>query len=118
MALRAIFVAVATVGIVLAAATVPLAGVGAATSVAIGALIAIGNLWALKSIVAVLVDAAAGSRATSGLGFFLVPKVIALFGVVWLLLARHLVSAGPLALGYAALPIGVAIGALVCKKGG
>jgi hypothetical protein len=63
-----------------------------------------------------LVASAAGARSSSGLGFFLAPKLLALFGIVWLLLARHVVSAGPLALGYAALPIGVAIGALVCEK--
>jgi hypothetical protein len=74
------------------------------------------NLWALRGIVSVLVQASAGGAA-GGLGFFVVPKLIALFGLVWLLLARGIVSAGPLALGYAALPIGVAIGALVCKKG-
>lgn len=91
---------------------------GGAGSTAAGALIAVANLWALRGIVRVIVANAAGARSSSGLGFFLGPKLVALLGIVWLLLARHVVSAGPLAIGYAALPIGVAIGALVCEKPG
>ena len=112
----AIFASVVASGVVLVGGTFAVAGVWTAGSTAAGAVIAAANLWALRGIVRVLVASAAGARSSSGMGFFLVPKLIALFGVVWLLLARHVVSAGPLALGYAALPIGVAIGALVCEK--
>jgi hypothetical protein len=111
-----IFVSVIASGALLASGAFVFGGVSAGSSTAAGAGIAVANLWALRRIVRVLVASAAGTRSGSGMGFFLVPKLIALFGVVWLLLARHVVSAGPLALGYAALPIGVAIGALVCEK--
>ena len=95
------------------------AGLKPGSSVLAGTAIALVNLWALQSIIAVLVHAAATSRVTApASGFFVVPKVIALLAGVWLLLSRHWVSAGPLALGYAALPIGVAIGTLVCKNRG
>jgi hypothetical protein len=113
---RAVFVSVAVSGGLLYVGVLAVSGVYA-TSVAIGAGIALVNLWALRGIVVVLLSAAAGGRSSGALGFFLVPKQLALFGIVWLLLMRHLVSAGPLALGYAALPIGVAIAALVCKNG-
>ena len=112
----AIFAAVIASGAAMTGGAAAFAGAASAGSVAAGAVIAVANLWALRGIVRVLVASAAGSRSSSGLGFFLGPKLLALFGVVWLLLSRHVVSAGPLALGYAALPIGVAIGALVCEK--
>ena len=112
----AIFASVAATGALVTGGVAAVASTHAAGSTAAGAIIAVANLWALRGIVRVLVASAAGSRSSSGLGFFLGPKLLALFGVVWLLLSRHVVSAGPLALGYAALPIGVAIGALVCEK--
>jgi hypothetical protein len=114
---RAVFVAMGVSGVVLSVGAAVIAGGQAATSVASGAGIALVNLWALRGIVVVLLSAASGGRSSAALGFFLVPKQLALFGLVWLLLMRHVVSAGPLALGYAALPIGVAIAALVCKNG-
>ena len=112
---RAVFGAVAIVGAVLTLATA-LVAPHAAISVGWGAGIAVGNLWALRGIVRVLVDAAAGGRAPPGFMIFLGLKLLALFGFVWLLLSHGVVSAGPFAIGYAALPIGVAIGALVCDK--
>lgn len=112
----AIFASVAASGAVLAGGMFAFGGLSAAGSTAAGAGIAVVNLWALRGIVRVLVAHAAGARSSSGAGFLLGPKLIALLGIVWLLLSRHVVSAGPLALGYAALPIGVAIGALVCEK--
>ncbi len=112
----ALFASVAASGVALALGVWAFGGAKAASSTAAGAAIAVANLWALRGIVNVLVASAAGARSSTGMGFFLVPKLIALFGVVWLLLMRHVVSAGPLALGYASLPIGVAIGALVCEK--
>jgi hypothetical protein len=112
----AIFASVVASGALLTGGAFALAGAHAGSSAAAGAIIAAANLWALRGIIRVLVASAAGARSSSGIGFFLAPKLLALFGLVWLLLSRHVVSAGPLALGYAALPIGVAIGALVCEK--
>jgi hypothetical protein len=113
---RAVFVSVAASGVLLYVIVLVIAGGRAGASVGAGTGIALVNLWALRGIVGVLASAAAGTRSSAGLGFLVAPKLVALFGLVWLLLARHVVSAGPLAIGYAALPIGVAIGALVCKK--
>jgi len=114
---RGLFASIALCGAVLCVVVLAVGGTRAGISTGVGAAIALLNLWALRSILAILVSAAAGTRSSAGYGFFLVPKLIALLGIVWLLLVRHLVSAGPLAIGYGALPIGVAIGALVCKKG-
>jgi hypothetical protein len=114
----ALFASVAASGVALTAGTWAVAGAHSASSTAAGAAIALANLWALRGILNVLVASAAGARSGGGLGFFLGPKLIALLGIVWLLLSRHVVSAGPLAVGYASLPIGVAIGALVCEKPG
>lgn len=112
----AIFASIFASGVVLTGGTWIAAGPRAASGAGAGAAIALANLWALRSIIRILASAAAGTRSGAGMGFFLVPKLVALFGIVWLLLARGVVSAGPLAIGYAALPIGVAIGALVCEK--
>ncbi len=112
----AIFASIVVSGALLTGGAFAVAGRPAGGSAAAGAVIAVANLWALRGIVRVLVANAAGVRSSMGLSFFLGPKLVALFGIVWLLLSRHVVSAGPLALGYAALPIGVAIGALVCEK--
>jgi hypothetical protein len=116
---RALFVSIAVVTLLMTAVTFVVAGPSAASSVVIGGGLALLNLWALRGIISVLaaVVTSQGARPSSAYGFFIVPKVIALLGVTWLLLARHVVTAGPLAIGYMALPIGVAIGALVCKKG-
>ena len=112
---RAVFVSVAAVGAALTLGTLAMKP-SAAHSVAVAVAIALANLWALKGIVAVLVRAAAGGRAPPGFAVVLVLKLLALFAIVWLLLSRGVVSAGGFAIGYCALPIGVAIGALVCDK--
>ena len=113
--MRCWFQCIGVPGAMAAALAFIVAGRHAGLSVSAGVVIALLNFWALRGIVGILSDAAAtGHRG--GLGFFIVPKTLALFGVVWLLLAGHLVTAGPLALGYAALPMGVAIGAMVCNK--
>jgi hypothetical protein len=116
---RAIFASVAAVGTASCAIALGVSGPHAATSIAAGAAIALLDLWSLRGIVRVIVSAASQSgdeKKSAALGVFLGPKLIALLALVWILLSRHLVSAGPFAIGFAALPIGVAIGALVCEK--
>jgi hypothetical protein len=112
---RAVFAATAAVGAVLTAGAFVL-GPRGAPSVAVGATVAVVNLWALRGTVRVLAGAAAGGRAPAGFSLLLGLKLLGLLALVWVLLSWGLVSAGPFALGYAALPIGVAIGALVCEK--
>jgi hypothetical protein len=112
---RAVFAAVSLCGAGLAAGAFVLRA-RAAPSVAIGAALAVANLWALRGTVRVLTTAAAGGRAPPGFAIYLSLKLLGLFGLVWLLLLRHAATAGGLAVGYAALPLGVAIGALLCEK--
>ena len=114
---RVIFAAIVASGVALSLGALALSGARPASSVAAGACIAVVNLWALRTIVRALVEDAAGTRASARSGFLLVPKMLGLVAVVAFLLARNLVSLGPFVVGYSALPIGVAIGALVCKKG-
>ena len=112
---RAVFAAVPLSGAALALGAF-LFRANTAPSVAVGAGLAVGNLWALRGTVHVLATAATSGRAPPGSTIYLSLKLVALFGFVWLLLSRHLVGAGGLAVGYCALPLGVAIGAIVCEK--
>ena len=113
---RAVFAAVALVGAAVAAATFALSGTRTGASVAVGAGIAVANLWALRGTVRVLAGAAAGGRVPPGYAVLLSFKLLGLFGLLLLLLSRGVVSGGGFAIGYSALPIGVAIGALLCEK--
>lgn len=112
---RGVFLAVSLAGAALTAGAF-LLGSSAAPSVAIGAATAIVNLWALRGVVRVLTSVAAGGQAPRGFTVFLSLKMLALFGFVWLLLTAGVATAGGLAVGYTSLPIGVAIGALLCEK--
>ena len=113
--MRCFYVCVALTGALVATVAAVFGGARAGGSAFVGAGLAVVNLWALGAIVSVLVQAAASGQR-GGLGFFIVPKTFGLLAIVWLLLSSRTVDAWPLALGYAALPIGVAIGALVCDK--
>lgn len=78
-----------------------------AAGVAIGAAIGAANLWAIANVVRGLVRGAGlpwGVLATLKFG--------ALLFVVWIVLKNHWAAVGPLALGYAALPLGIVIGQL------
>ena len=112
---RAVFASVAAVGAALALGSLLLRP-SATFSIATGAAIAVLNLYAMRGVVRVLATAAAGGRTPPGVAIFLALKLLGLFGLVWLLLSAGVVTAGPFAIGYAALPIGVAIGALLCDK--
>jgi hypothetical protein len=77
-------------------------------SVAIGALLAAGNLAAIGLVVRGVMRGALlswGSLASV--------KFMLLLGAVWLVLKNHWAGAAPLALGYAALPLGIVIGQLL-----
>jgi hypothetical protein len=97
------------------------AGVPAGLSVALGGGLAVGNLWILARIVSELLPTdRAGAEAQSRGGWALVAvlKILGLLAVAWLLM-RHapaIVSPLPLLVGFAALPIGIAIGSLVSDR--
>ncbi len=104
-------------GLALTAGAAAMGGSRAGSSAAIGVAIAALNFVALRFIIRALTAAAAGTGRHGGIaGVLLGMKLAILLAGVWLLLSRGVVSAGPLALGYVALPIGVAIGTFLCDK--
>ncbi len=120
--------AVAASGAVFTLGAAVLWGVGTAISVAVGASIAAANLYVLARIVSAVLPQAAQAEpdpsgrasrgAATGLawGLFALVKMIVLFGGIWLLMVKGLVSPIPLVVGYGALPIGIAIGSLIRDK--
>ncbi len=113
--------AVAVCGAVMSVGALPLFGVRAAISVALGAALATANLWALARILSALLPATSeGARAQSKAGWALLAalKMIGLFVVVWLMLRSGAVSALAMLVGYGSLPIGIAIGSLVSDRTG
>jgi hypothetical protein len=102
-------------------------GARVALSVGLGAAIAAANLYVLARIVAGLVvdaeeaapptGASPAKKGNAGIwGVIAVVKMGALFFAVWFLMNHGLASPLSLAIGYGALPIGVAIGSLVSDK--
>jgi hypothetical protein len=111
-------------GVVLSGAALTLGatafvGSAAIASVALGAVLAAGNLWALARIVrALLPTDALGAKAQSRAGWALVAllKTGTILGVVWLLMRHRIVLPLPMVVGFLALPIGIAIGSLVSDR--
>ena len=94
-------------------------------SVAVGALLAAGNLWVMGRIVTALLpedvpgtptssQAPPSSRAAWSLVAML--KMLALLSVVWLLMRHALVGPLPMLIGLLSLPFGTAIGSLVSDR--
>lgn len=86
-------------------------------SVAVGSSIAASNLYVLARIIDALMSPGA-TKSVGGWSLAFALKLLFLFGGIWLLLSWQVVSALPLAIGYATLPIGIAIGSLVSDKAG
>ncbi len=119
--MRASLVAVAICGGVLTLGALVVGGLPTAFSVAIGSTLALGNLWALGRIVAALLpDASAHAPRYGRAGWALlaVVKILGLMAAVWLLMVHRVVSPLPLVVGFGALPLGIAIGALVSDRRG
>jgi hypothetical protein len=117
--------AVALSGGALALCALAFFGASTAFSVAAGAGLATGNLWALARIVAELLpDERSGRQAGQGAATNKAPwtvvallKMFALLGAAWLLMRHGVVSAAPMLVGFGCLPIGIAIGSLVSDRG-
>ncbi len=118
--LRATLASVAVSGAVLVVAALAFLGPRAAGSVAIGAALAGGNLWALARIVSALLPGptANGGAAAGALSWTVLAgcKMIGLFAVAWLLMKGAFVSPIPMLAGFAALPLGIAIGSIVSDR--
>jgi hypothetical protein len=98
---------VLVVGAMLTALSPFVVGARDALGVAIGALIGAANLWAIANVVRGLVRGGAASW-----GAVAALKFGALVFVVWIVLKNHWAAVGPLALGFAYLPLGIVIGQL------
>jgi len=117
--LRRCLAGVAIAGGVMAVGALAVADAWSAFSVAVGAVVATGNLWVLARVVhALLPRSAEGARAQSRAGWALVAalKMVGLVGGVWLLMRHGVVAPVPLMFGFGALPIGIAIGSLVSDR--
>jgi hypothetical protein len=105
--LMRLIVPVAVMGAVLTLLSPFVVGSREAAGVAIGSAVAVANLWAIANVVRGLMRGSAlpwGVVATLKFG--------ALLFVVWVVLKNHWATVGPLALGYASLPLGIVIGQL------
>lgn len=77
--------------------------------VVLGGLIATANLWVFARVGQAFVQKRGGGTPW---GVIALLKMIFLFGGVWLILRTGAISAISLVAGYAALPVGIAIGSL------
>jgi hypothetical protein len=117
--LRTSIRAVAMAGAVLTVAALAFAGFRAGLSVALGAVLAAGNLWLLARIVSELLPSdAGGAQAQSRAGWALVAvlKMVGLLAMAWLIMRHGIVDPLPMVIGFTALPIGIAIGSLVSDR--
>jgi hypothetical protein len=138
-------VTAAVLGAALSVGATLLFDTSTAASVGIGTAAAIGNLLALRAIVRAIAQpppapmqatassssegattkestttneahAAQGKRGGAAWGLFALLKIGILFGGLWLLLARHIVTPLPLAIGYGVLPIAIAMSTLFSSR--
>ncbi|MCL2779591.1 MAG: hypothetical protein FWD73_16490 [Polyangiaceae bacterium] len=119
------------IGLFLALTSFALYGGKTALSVAFGVAIGVANLLALRAIVSSLIvspsdrpDTVQAEQAANAAhenerrrggvawGIFALLKIAILFGGLWMLLTRNVVSPIPLVIGYGALPIGITTSAL------
>jgi hypothetical protein len=128
--LRATLASVAACGAVLTLAALAVFGGRPAVSVGAGAALAAANLWTLARIVTALLPSEAEATATAtaataarrdggGRGAWIVVALLkmgALFGAVGLVVRYSLVSPIPMLVGFASLPLGIAIGSLVSDR--
>ncbi|HZU84744.1 MAG TPA: ATP synthase subunit I [Polyangiaceae bacterium] len=121
--LRACLAAVVACGAAMSLAAVLVVGPRAGFSVGVGSALAAANLWLLARIVAALLaaaradDGAAPRAGQAGRAWLwalaAVLKMFGLLALVWLLMRYELVSTLGMVVGFGALPVGIAIGALV-----
>jgi hypothetical protein len=116
--MQASLACVAVCGAALTLGATVVGGLGAARSVATGAALAVGNLWALARVVTAMLPTVPPARGRSpSWAPLALLKTLGFFISVWLLLRYEIVSPLAMLVGFAALPMGIAIGALVSDIG-
>lgn len=108
-ALKNALVAVAVAGVVASIVSFFLFGWSGFLGSAVGGAVAVSNLWAVSRIVRGLIEE---TRYRARWSMFAVMKLTVLIGVVFSLVTSGIAPILPLAIGYAALPVGVVIGQL------
>lgn len=111
--IRRSLVAVAITGVVASVAAAVLAGSRPAASVAVGALFAAANLWAIALVVRGLLGQKRGSTPWA---LIAVLKFGFLIGALYLLLKSGWVELLPLLVGYGALPVGIVAGQIGARE--
>jgi hypothetical protein len=104
--LRKSFIAVSILGIIGTIAAVWLGGTVVARSVAIGAALAIANLWLLAQMVRGFL---ARKGASAPWSIVAVLKFVLLFGAMYVLVRTRIVEILPCVFGFGALPIGIVL---------
>ncbi|MBI4950515.1 MAG: ATP synthase subunit I [Myxococcales bacterium] len=113
--LRTAVLAVAGAAVVIALAVLFVWGPGAAIGVACGGALATANLYVFVRVGRGIVTGGRKARFWALVG---AAKFLGLIGVVYLLLRTGVASGLGLALGYAALPLGIAIGHFLAPRPG
>lgn len=111
--MRAALLSVLTVGLAITVGSAAFAGWRFAAGAAIGGAMATANL----AVFARLGDAFLGGKGKAApWAIVAMLKLVFLFGGIWLILKSELVSGLSLAIGYAALPVGITLGSLFGPK--
>lgn len=134
-AIDAVMIWIALTGAVFTVAAFAVGSPKAGLSVCVGALLGVGNLWALSGIIGAMLAPHEGEAASPEIALsdedvaafelarpkprfsaawavFAVLKMTILFGGVYLVLTRGWVSGLPMALGYGCMPIGMFLNAI------
>jgi len=104
LGIRNALVAVSIIGIAGTLAAVWLGGTVIARSVAVGAALAVGNLWLLAQMVRGFL---ARKGATAPWSIIAVLKFVLLFGAMYVLVRTRFVDVLPCVFGFGALPVGI-----------
>lgn len=113
--MRAAILSVAIVGVTLSLLAAVTYGLSAALSVLAGGAMATVNLWVLAELVRAFLSPSGNKGPWVALALL---KLTALFGGVYLLVTKQYVSILGLAIGFAALPIGITLGTVMGPKPG
>jgi hypothetical protein len=112
--IRQTFIAVSILGIIGTIVALWLKGTVAARSVAIGAALAVANLWLLAQMVRGFLARKGTSAPWS---IVAVLKFVLLFGAMYLLVRTRIVEILPCVFGFGALPIGIVLAEVLGVRG-